>query len=222
MVRDFDTFDDETIVGFGYLATNETVEAVVKGLAVNSDDQVLAICGSGDIPFGLLEKARTVVAIDRNFEQVQYAEWRLKKLTEKNIESFLRFIDNGRGEKNVVNRTYFFVGDRLSNITSCADKIEFRISNIFKMIENNNRFTKIYLSNVLGFGVNNSSDLASISSYLVPNGLLYVTQDRFYGKERFFELPKEIVEDEEHTMIARYYEQFWVNPGPVVFRKIKN
>ena len=220
MNLDFDCFSDEEFRMVSYLATNECVEAVVNGLSVQKDDLVLAVCGSGDVPFALVEKGAKVVAVDVKPIQIEYARWRLKKLVDLNFDVFFKYIDYGRGEKNVVNRDYFSVENRLSHVKEYADRIAFQTGDIFKSVGQDVLFNKIYLSNVLGFS-DNSCNLANAASHLAPNGLLYVTQDRFFGQSRFFDLPEKIVDDLEYTTLARKYEQFWVNPGPTVLRKEK-
>lgn len=206
-----------------YLATNEVVEAVVRGLDVTSQDRVLTVCGSGDVPFGMVERGAEVVALDINGLQVEYARWRLQKLGLHDLHSFFQFFDCGRGEKNTVNREYFSVQGKLSTICENASKMEFGVGDILR--QQRGEFTKIYLSNVLGSGVERLpaqiyEDFVSVSTLLVEGGLLYVTQDRFYGKPRFCDIPRGLEEDVEQTCQARRYERFWVNPGPTVFRKM--
>ncbi len=221
MDLNFDSFSDEEFRStVSYIATNETVEAIVESLSVKSDDIILTVCGSGDIPFALLEKGAKVIAVDVSGIQIQYAEWRMKKLESGDVDTFFRFIDSGRGEKNTLNRDYFSLDDRLTRIKEYAPKIEFLKSNVFRTTTNDLFFNKIYLSNTLGFG-DNSCDLAGVASCLVSGGLLYITQDRFYNGSRFFDLPAGLVDDSEQTAVAREYEKFWVNPGPSVLRKEK-
>jgi len=49
-----------------YPATLENIGAVMDALSINEGDSVLAVCSSGDMAFAALERAKSVVAIDRN------------------------------------------------------------------------------------------------------------------------------------------------------------
>ncbi len=221
MAIDFDCFSDgECKMRVVYVATNECVEAVVRGLDVRGDDSILTICGSGDVPFALVENGARVVAVDVNPIQIEYGQWRLKRLMDGAVDAFFRFTDEGRGERNTLNRDYFSVEGRLSRVKEYSQRIEFVEGNIFRGVGEDVCFTKIFLSNVLGFG-DNSRDLASVASHLTPNGFVYITQDRFFGQSRFFDLPQRFVDDAEQTAVARAYEKFWLNPGPTVLRKEK-
>ena len=53
-----------------YARTNEDLTAIVKGLDVNPADYILAVGGSGDQAFALLENAKRVLAVDAEDQQV--------------------------------------------------------------------------------------------------------------------------------------------------------
>ena len=47
-----------------YLVTNETLDAIMTGLEVNPEDDILSLCASGDQAFAFLEVAKHVRVID--------------------------------------------------------------------------------------------------------------------------------------------------------------
>lgn len=57
-----------------YSHTNESLDAIVKGMNVNETDDIIAVCGSGDQAFALLEYAGSVLAVDSDRQQIEYAQ----------------------------------------------------------------------------------------------------------------------------------------------------
>jgi len=49
-----------------YRTTNESLDAIVLALQPNKNDKILAVGGSGDQAFSLLEKAGEVCCVDNN------------------------------------------------------------------------------------------------------------------------------------------------------------
>jgi len=79
---------NEIISTLGHRCTNESLAAIVNGLDVNETDDILAICGSGDQAFALLEKAHSVTAVDIYKNQVDYARYRKRCLKEEKYAFF--------------------------------------------------------------------------------------------------------------------------------------
>ena len=76
-----------------YGATNEHLGAVYAGMNIRPSDRVLAICGSGDVPFALLEginpaSSGYVRAVDLLDVQVKYARQHADDLVRGNTEGF--------------------------------------------------------------------------------------------------------------------------------------
>lgn len=77
-----------------YGATNEHLSAVYAGLDIQPEDRVLAICGSGDVPFTLLEginpnSSGIIRAVDLLDVQVKYAKHHADDLARGNINGFM-------------------------------------------------------------------------------------------------------------------------------------
>jgi hypothetical protein len=129
--------------------TMENLEIIVEGLEMKEGDSSLAICSAGDVPFALLEFG-SVLAVDYNSNQLKYAQLR-KDLLVANDENFF---DLGIGCYN-----YFLVRDyfseRLEKIRVNVKNLDFRKMNLFRAIPRG-EFTKVYLSNILGYYWNRS------------------------------------------------------------------
>ena len=74
--------------GLEYISTNENLDAIVLGMDVNSNDRILAMGGSGDQAFALLEKAGSVTVVDRNSAQIWYIKQRAELIRQKAYEFF--------------------------------------------------------------------------------------------------------------------------------------
>jgi hypothetical protein len=197
-----------------YLYTNESLEAIVKSMQLTRKDNVLAVCGSGDQAFAMLEYAKLVVAMDHGPEQVDYAQKQKKLISEGNFKKFL-----ARGSvilKHVANmREYFEVPGRLEKIRKRIKYLSIRDGDIFRDSPGN-KFSRIYLSNALGhldLDESPSQNLMLLIDRLKPNGLLYVTEEKDMPSDPF----SRIEEDIELTEIARDYQpNRWM---PAVYRR---
>ena len=77
-----------------YGASNEALRAVVAGMDINPSDRVLAVCGSGDVPFALLEgipsgSSGSILAVDTAQVQVNYAKHKAECLKRMNLKGFM-------------------------------------------------------------------------------------------------------------------------------------
>ena len=57
-------------ISFPY--TNENLEAIIKGMQINSEDYVLGIMGSGQQGLAMIEKGAKADLIDYDFTQIEY------------------------------------------------------------------------------------------------------------------------------------------------------
>lgn len=197
-----------------YLYTNESLEAIVKSMQLTRKDNVLAVCGSGDQAFAMLEYAKRIVAMDHGPEQVDYAQKQKKLISEGKFKQFL-----ARGlliQKSVADmREYFKVPGRLERIRKRLKYLSIRDGDIFRDSPGN-KFSRIYLSNALGhLNLDESPELSLmlIIDRLKPNGLLYVTEEKDMPSDPF----SRIEEDIELTELARDYQpKRWM---PVIYRR---
>ncbi len=196
-----------------YPCTNETLEGVIYGLNLNSEDNVLTIAGSGDQAFAILEYARRVTAIDHNLAQITYMKERMKHLKKGKFKKFL-------SEDDLTGFTQGFVYDkldrdryfrqpikRLRRIRANINNLSLVLGDVCNTIQGDSIFSKIYMSNM-------DSVPKNIVQVLKKNGLIYFTLNP--PKE---ELGKELIMDEELTSIARKFKKgpIW---NPVVYRKV--
>jgi len=201
-----------------FQATNENLDAITLGMDISEEDIVLAICGSGDQPFAIAEKA-TVIAVDINPVQIQYAKHRVQMLEEGDVKGFLKtdltslenmlkllsfdYMTSLKTKRNLVtliNRNrYFKQPGRLDRIARNLEKVTYVIGNIFEL--DITGFSKVYLSHTL---LNNRTGLAHLFS-LAPEGtLFYATEARDVCYQRGVE--NLIIQNDKLTFEARKYE----------------
>jgi len=210
-----------------YTHTNEDLRAIVHGLDLSLDDKVLAICGSGDQAFAMLEKAGEVVAVDYNQSQLKYALERLKHLKKGDHTRFL--VPDPDEYFDLRNSRRYFNWEKFQKIKSRIDSLKIITDqiNIFDsglaMVD----FTKIYLSNALDYGYGpirkdrerlGSFNLEHFVEPLREGTLIYDTNLH----HRFEVLCKNgcLEKEEELTRIARWLEEGY-HWNPTVYKKIK-
>ncbi|MDO8628527.1 MAG: DUF3419 family protein [Nanoarchaeota archaeon] len=181
-----------------YTATNENLQGIVAGLDVQSDDKVLAVAGSGDQAFALLEFVARVEVVDTNPAQLSLVARRLKYLAKGDWDNFLPsgkgFLDGSSvlhasklsSVRLKLRDKYFSVPGRLDCIRERADNLVIRgCVDIFSFAGSFSCFSKVYCSNarvkgVPGCGIHlfcfsRHKVLGAIASRMPVDGLLYVT-----------------------------------------------
>jgi len=216
--------------GLEYTSTNESLDSVVQGLDVNSEDRILAVGGSGDQAFALLEKAGSVTVVDRNPAQIWYVRQRAELINHRDYEMFLALI---RGR---IPQEYFRRDGILEKLKERIDSLDIlEPCDILEVDITEGRFTKVYLSNSIGYDEQEIApevrdSLRRMANNLPINGLIYSawSLDETFGikqpslkavvrnwlsalhqqdsKENDDNLPVGINRDEELTKIAGQYE----------------
>ncbi len=171
-----------------YQCTNESLKAIVAGLDVLPDDNLLVVGGSGDQAFALLEFAEKgkVTAVDNAPQQIDFIRQKAEALRIGDYESFFR-VDNKEmcnligphNEENVSiydriekdgrlreekKRQYFEEnGNRLERIRRNLDNlIVLPPANIVGIARRKQGHSKVYLSNALGYRSAIKEDLLRI------------------------------------------------------------
>ncbi len=218
--------DSILVEAFGYARTNESLESVVAGMDAGSSDSVLAICGSGDQAFALLETAGMVLAVDDKRAQVDYFLRRAEMLRDGNYEAFLGFQAIGQKGKIFApprtlermkagldaRKKYFSAEGRLERIRKKLSLLVGDSGDIIETAVSIPGFTKIYLSNALGYPNPAEADvkgmLAQISENIDPGCLVYVANHnelvKACGSEKEL-MPKGLSIDAFRTARARKF-----------------
>lgn len=127
--------------------TNENLDAIIAGLDLKPDDSVLAVAGSGDQAFAILEYVRKVEAVDINPNQIDFIKLNVKALKLNKYDLFQRgpeFFHCVRDRQD-----YFLQQGRLNRIRSNLGNLNIlEPSDIFS-VRSKIKWSKIYLSNVL-------------------------------------------------------------------------
>lgn len=196
-----------------WTTTNETLEAIVKGLRVTEKDVILAICGSGDQAFALLEKAKRVIAVDANPTQIAYAQWRAQTLRERGYLPL-------SPDMSLDNKKYMKNKERIKKIRKKITDIEFcQVLDIFEEMDQFQGVTKLYLSNAL-FDRDILRESEIISQNLPPDGRVYFANGKnlFYMDCGLQQAGKfGLIKDVPSTARAEQYERWW---RPEVYKKV--
>lgn len=165
----------------GFPITNETVEAVVTGLDVNSKDRAIAVCGAGDQALGIAEYASRVLTLDARSMQIEFAKIKHELVRSGDYARFRAFFDE-KAQHTVANRRYFST-KRLNNVRKKLPRIEYMHEYMALLEAPENTFTKAYLSNIIGYPLDGISDTARVipSSLMrlmpamAPGSLIYIS-----------------------------------------------
>ena len=215
--------------------TNESLNAIVKGLEIKPNDFVLAVGGSGDQAFSLLEDSFGVIAVDRNENQIDHINERKEYLKNGKYRDFLKVSKVSPDLKEIFNErnTYFQKEGRLDNIANKLNRIKARaVKEVTTEICEGYNFSKIYLSNVISwmFSMENTDKyLKKIINYLEKfdlglkdNGLIYIAGFPFYDEglrdtnKKILDITNKLKINENLTVEARKYDENWF---PAVFQK---
>jgi chemotaxis methyl-accepting protein methylase len=190
-----------------HLATNENIKGIVEGMSMSPGLRSLAVCGSGDIPFALLQFGGDVYAIDNNPNQIEFARRRKEYLEKGNFKSFVgNFFDRNIkiGDCDPVEREEYFrnIFERIRD-----GRIYFVEGNLRNFIFAGN-FDRIYGSNVVSCldGDYAVEIFASLKSLLKVGGFICGTSaDRRFARVDF----EGLVLDEELCRSAKAFHKEW-------------
>lgn len=73
-----------------FTCTNESLPAIIAGLSPSSADRILAIGGSGDQAFALLEHGAQVAVIDHDARQIDFIRHRAAALADGDYYEFAK------------------------------------------------------------------------------------------------------------------------------------
>ncbi len=212
-----------------YLFTNESLEAIIAGLDINEDDDILAVCGSGDQAIAILEFAKKVKVVDIEPKSLQFLKERVELLRQGEYNKFLNLgcEDKEKNPHLKKRNDYFHEEDRLNRIRLRLDKLDILPVNDFvSSVRTQNGITKIYLSNVYIDSDSSGNALRIITPVLPLNGLIYATSRGIHRCPEWKKSPPpnlylDQVLTDKATKIensAAYNSMSWWNPR--VYRKI--
>lgn len=214
-----------------YSITNECLDAIIAGLDVKPRDRILAVGGSGDQAFALLEHVNKVTAVDIRESQLELIKLRAQALREGQIAPFFYVgIESHReGDNDMVSaRNQYFNTERLERISEKLEALEIiGPEGILEVAERlpKNTFNKMYLSNVRPRNPDGDATydeqeklLDRLSRRLPRRGIIYCSNFVRFP-------PLELVSvDEELTQEARLLEDKYAKSAhynwiPTVLRK---
>lgn len=172
-----------------YYCTNENLEAIVLALKPNSNDKILAVGGSGDQAFVLLENAKEVYCVDKNKAQVKYMEKRRNALRRGDYKSFLQEIEASIwwGDAQLQMREdYFKQKNRIHNIKEKLNRLTVKHGDIVEIAKTEPGLTKVYLSNAIVYDQSENINkemfatiMKGIAARLPHDGLIYVSNHEY-------------------------------------------
>lgn len=134
-----------------FTCTNESLSAIIKGLKPKPSDHILAIAGSGDQAFALLEYGCRVTAIDFSEEQIRFISRQRQRIKQNRV----RFLSEEKeSEFEAANPYYsmtiresraaYFNERRVARIADSLHNLSLRHDSISRIT---GTFNKMYLSN---------------------------------------------------------------------------
>jgi hypothetical protein len=171
-----------------YRTTDESLEAITSGLALEPRDSALTIAGCGDQAFALLGKGCKVCVVDNDPRQLKLVARRASLLRNGDIEEFLNPFGDSIGEAESpqikARQRYFGTAGRLFAVRANLHNllVNGEPSNIFEEARRG-KYNKIYLSSCFSYG-SFSMDFVSRTlqgiSRDMPPGLVYISDaDKF-------------------------------------------
>ncbi len=210
--------------------TNESLDAIIKGMDLKSTDRVLAICGSGEQAFAVLEHAGRVRAFDRESLQTDYAKMRKQTLADGDYEKFLQ----SEEDRYRTAAIHYFHKARMEAIQNKLQELSIETKSYDSILAERTQYDKIYLSNIF-FGEKEIRESAGI---IAVNGLVYIAEwslphelydrshplksiDHYFQRRGF---PFRVEQDK--SCLARQAEFEWakfggINFDPVVLKRLR-
>lgn len=227
-----------------YPCTNENPAAIAHGLDVNESDIVVSILGSVDQSLILLEKAKNVIGVDLDPQQVEFAQKKVAMLREGRFDAFLNEgvdgLDKYEEEARAARDAYFLENGRLERIRSKLGNFEIVKDDIITVLRKG-LHTKCYFSNAIGYMITEpfpektallySAACSDLETALSRNGVLaYVSNaddieeariSALIQDPRYFPngIPRQwpsVEIDKELTKKVTQHEHFW---KPAVYRR---
>lgn len=176
--------------GLLYTHTNENLKAIIEGLNLKNleSGSCLAVGGSGDQSFAILEYVNDIAVVDINSFQIDLIKERVNLINNGDFSSFLNpQIKNKNlsrlypiiNYRNLINRNkYFSEENKLSNIRHKLNKMKIYHEDILNF---NGKFDFIYLSNIMSWKIKYDTKFSlnlaflKLSENLNKNGLLYIS-----------------------------------------------
>jgi len=146
--------------GLDYTHTNESLDAIIAGLDIKQGDLILAVGGSGDQAFAMLEYAKSLlIVVDKNKHQIDYIAKRIELMKKGFYNKSLKIGELGiqdgicRGTRNYElmkfniekRNKYFLQKGRLDRIRENLGYVSLVNADIFSVLGWGNQ--KLYLSN---------------------------------------------------------------------------
>ena len=194
--------------------TNESLDAVVAGVDPSSSDTVLAVGGSGDQAFALLGYADRVIVVDSNLKQLELISQRRKTLEDPEL-----FLLGTEGSFHAQARnSYFLDANHFERARANSDSLVVSppmdffqfFSGAFDM-----PIDGVYLSNVMGYGLNpgdffpRDQELLDLMGSSLQDGTrVYITNaNETLAPGKPYTVPDTFVVDTKRTNLARALEE---------------
>ncbi len=160
--------------------TCESLQAIIEGMAINDEDSILAVGGSGDQALAMIEFARHVTIADPELNQIELIRYRIERIKSGDTDVLFRIKENNPSKQS--RDEYFRAPRRL-------DKIAKNIGNLTVLDpigidraayeSGKDKFNKIYASNALTVGwmseINIIRYLEKLAKKIPVGGLIYST-----------------------------------------------
>ncbi len=221
---------------YSQIVSNESLEAIIKGLNISKYDSVLAICGSGDQAIAIYEKAGKVTVIDNDESQLKCLLEKKGAIELGRFDEFFNLNESCEYQQDfdvLFERNEYF-SKRLNSIKRKLkeeDSFVTIIGNVFTFNFKKTMYNKIYLSNALSFDYLGQDykiiqgRLKRLTQQLNKNGLIYISDGKNIMNTTDLEVnPIGLKVNHQLTVVAqklqfktKYWYDHWL---PFVFEKI--
>lgn len=223
---DFSEYKEEPKSELAYTVTNERIESVLAGFGMDQFShprRILAVGGSGDIPFALLPYVDHIDVVDSNPAQISFIKDRIKQLDLGDSTAFLNPSVVGSTEHDTESykarlsrrNSYFMQPEVLESVRANLGRMTvIDPKSIFDFLESTEeKYSGVYLSNILGLLGNQGKileHLSAIQQKIDPNGgKLYVANgDTVEALTKQTGLPSGLYVDPMRTNAARQFGEY--------------
>jgi len=182
-----------------YTSTNESLESIVAGLDVQSEDKILGILGSGQQGLAILENGPKVDLIDYEEKQIKYflELFNFIKNTKNSNKSCRNILYKISYDVNT--KIYFSSVPRIKRIRKNISRLNvLPTQNIFELEKNLSKYNKVYLSNAIDYNSFEIEDqierLEKFGSKFNSGTLFYISRRFYSGKIKGFCIEKDLTQ----------------------------
>ncbi|MGM5480529.1 MAG: hypothetical protein ACQESC_03650 [Nanobdellota archaeon] len=196
--------------------TNENLEAINLGLSPDTNDSILSVAGSFDVPFMFIEKGAFVTAVDCCQSQIDYGNRRIQALRNGVFANFICSTFNSSNYTNKKIRDDYFAQMKQYRLLKNLDQLDILRGDLINLEQelsfsslnkvyldfeiNYSAFNKVYLSNIFDYYFDRSNHQSRSKNKFINYSSLSVAKIPEF--EDFFD---KFPEGTKFYMVGKYF-----------------